>query len=80
MIKHAGGEDTGCMASTTIIGGGHVVWRLTNCVNAVMAGCTQLVCDAGDSVIETLRPGEGTSIVAHAAVGGRCGVIRRFTQ
>lgn len=75
MVKHASGKDTGGMAQTTVSSGRHMVWRLTNCVDTVVAGFTQLVYDAGDGVVETFRPGEGAGIVAHAAIGGRRGVV-----
>lgn len=80
MIKDAGGKDARCMASSAIFGGGHMVRRLTYCVNAVMAGFTQLVYDARDSVVETLSPGKCTGIVAHATIGSCCGVICYFTR
>jgi hypothetical protein len=80
VIEDAGGEDAWGMAGATIVGGGHMIQRLTNRGNAIVAGFAQFVYHARDSVVETFRPGEGSGVVAHATVGGRCGVVCYFTR
>ena len=79
VIKDSGGENTRGMAHTTIVGGWHVVARLTNRVSTVMAGFTQFIYDAWDGVVETFCPGEGASIVAHATISVCCRVVRCFS-
>jgi azurin len=80
MIKYASRENPRRMAHTAVVGGRHMVKRLTCSVNPVMAGSTQFIDDARYGMVKTFRPGEGAGVMAHAAIGGYRGVIRRFTR
>ena len=78
VVKDTGGKYTRGMAYTTILGGRHMVARLTSCVSPIMAGSTQFMYDARDGVIESFCPGKGARIVSHATIGIRCRMICCF--
>ena len=80
VIKNAGGKSAGSMAVAAIIASRHMVERLTDCVNSIVAGSAQLVLDTGDGVIETIGPGEGAGVVTHAAIVGDGGMIGYFAR
>ena len=78
VIKDTGGKNTGSMAYTTILGGRHMVVRLTSRVSTVMAGFAQLIHDTWHRVIESLSPGKSASIMAHTTISVSGRVIRCF--